>query len=328
MKKVAKDLDMHFEKQVKKGMRKTKQEDNSVGTMLARRWLRMLEFCTGTHGNITPRELLGCCEDIDELDLVEEFGWVQAGVLQYLSRGVPDAYMFKQRLTELYLNRQHMERGFVLRAAEFFFTCCAYSVFRAWFGLVATILQIRVVLCFASHLPLIGRCIYPFCTIAEQVFDWKEDHWLLGCLEIDEQDSSVISMVPIWFNRQVLLGLLCRPEFISGCLALLWCKRCRIIHRRFLTFVAVAAACALGNIAEFYLEEFPSTLLEDMLIKQDFSKYVRFTLELISDFLFTSYLCSLDRNVLQKADDVIHPKLVLMSMKLGSLAKQSAKHKA
>merc|ERR1711924_132645 len=71
----------------------------------------------------------------------------------------------------------------------------------------------------------------------------------------------------------------------------------------------------------------PQHLLEDMLIKQGFSKYVRFTLELISDFLFTSYLCSLDRNVLQKADDVIHPKLVLMSMKLGSLAKQSAKHK-
>jgi len=318
MKKVAKDIDAHFEKQGG-STRKNWAQDDSVGTQLARAWVHFLEKCTGTDAKCEPEELLSCCERSDELDLRKEFGWFSAYILQALPHIMPDSYMFKERLAEIWTHRQHLTEGFAWRFLQFLLACLIYGFVKSWFALVATILQIRVVLCFASGLPLIGRFVYPFCTMAEKVFDWREDHWLLGCMEIDEKQSSLISVIPVWFSRNVMAVLLRRPEFVLSCAALLfchWCKPIRLRRKRmllcFLVFVAI-----LGHALEFLMEEIPSAMLHSMFG----SKSVRFAIESFLDFLFTTCLCSLDRNVLEVADDVIQPKLVLMSMKLGSLVK-------
>merc|ERR1712032_1177230 len=98
---------------------------------------------------------------------------------------------------------------------RFLLTCLLYACLNAWLGMVAVVLQIRVFLCFGSRLPLLGSAVvYPLSSVAEKVFDWKHDHWLLGCMEMGEQQSSLISMVPALLNRYVLTVVLRRPEFV------------------------------------------------------------------------------------------------------------------
>merc|ERR1711972_595578 len=93
---------------------------------------------------------------------------------------------------------------------QFFISSFTYASVKAWFALIATILEIRIFLCFATWIPVLQTLAKPLC----YVLDWEHDHWLLGCLDIDDERLSLISVVPIWFARNVVAVLLARPEFV------------------------------------------------------------------------------------------------------------------
>jgi len=326
MEGVARDIDAHFSRVRAEGMRKTKEEDHSAGAELGRLWMRRLAKVTGTDHKVEGSQLLACCHVPSEFDSANEFGSVLGYVLTSLSQITTNSYLFKDRLVDVYkAARGKMRGGFLKATTRFLLTCLVYACLNAWLGMVAVVLQIRVFLCFGSRLPLLGSLVvYPISSVAEKVFDWQHDHWLLGCMEMDEQQSSLISMVPVLLNRHVLTVLLCRPEIIVACFAILvygwlprsWALQLKSQYEWYLVITALVLIALVVHVLELWFEKLPSAALETLFGEA----HVQFGIEFLLDFLFTTLLCSLDRNVVAVAGDVIQPKLVLISVKLGTLA--------
>jgi len=314
MHRVASGVEMHFMKLKSKGDRKTLPEDHSLGARLARRGLDMLAYATGIDKQVQWQDLLGCCEEKEELDFVEEFGHFVAYVLESVLAIMPDEYMFKERLVEMYVLRKYLSVRFLRMAARFFSACFVYTGLRSWAVLIATVLNVRVFLCFASYIPVLGRFMYPICYLAEKLMDWDQDHWLLGCVALDESGVSWISSIPVWLSRHVGMALLTRPEPLGACIA-----AAAVACSMRAGWVAFIVGVALGAGVGFLLE-YASLGAASYALRLTFGRYHRFLLAFVIDFFFTAFLCRFHRDVLQAANDIVQPKLVLMSVKLGSSA--------
>jgi len=256
----------------------------------------------------TAEELLAVCEDEEELETQDQFGHIPGLCLSSLLALVPQSYMLRSRIRELYKAGRNIDRCLVGVAAKFFCLSFMYSFCREWLQVMTYLMQLRVLLCFTQDLPVLCRLTYPLRFLAELITEWGRDHWLLGC-------GSFLSRLPVRLARCIVppatsscaLGALAgwllagRLRRSSGAAARLGCAV-------LLALCAGAADLATGRCLSQVLEplRWALTLLTGLCL----------------DFAATAALSRAVLLAVEGADEVIQPNLMLMSARLGTRARQ------
>eukprot|EP00931_Biecheleriopsis_adriatica_P041664 TRINITY_DN23799_c0_g1_i1.p1 TRINITY_DN23799_c0_g1~~TRINITY_DN23799_c0_g1_i1.p1 ORF type:complete len:537 (-),score=108.05 TRINITY_DN23799_c0_g1_i1:117-1727(-) len=274
---------------------------------------------------VSPEELLSFCEDEKELNL-DDLGPLAGLCLHYLLALVPASYMLKSRLFEFYTAGSKINLSLLLMAARFFILSFLYAFCREWVSLVAYLMQWRVILCFARNVWGLGHIVYPLVFFAELITDWGSDHWLLGC---SGKGKCILAWLPVSLARW-LAQMMGSFTFIAAVLGVFFALgllrlvpalrgRCEGCERRTVALGA-ACTCMFASSLDLLLGHALSEGTEPLLwaLRSVLGPLAEATL----DFLVTAASSQAVLLALEAVDEVIQPKLMLMSAKLGARARQ------
>lgn len=272
---------------------------------------------------VTAEELMLACEPPQEVDLCASHGLLLGALLGSLGPIVPEGYMFQARAVDFYRlcnSGRAVEWDLLQLALNFFLCAFLYAQLKKIPTFVVGALYLRVFICtFDENTWLLGRLVQVLRLVAQKLADWdKNDEWV-GCPE--DGTPSAIQWLPdgLAILMSSYLTLTVVSALFAGTLAFGYAYAvCRLRSRIALT-LAVLAGLAAASVAEPVDHALDGMLgrLAWQAVQQLFLPVARGVL----NYTFAVVLAKLLIRVLAIADEVVQPKLVLMSLKLGARAR-------
>eukprot|EP00931_Biecheleriopsis_adriatica_P004495 TRINITY_DN106153_c0_g1_i1.p1 TRINITY_DN106153_c0_g1~~TRINITY_DN106153_c0_g1_i1.p1 ORF type:complete len:495 (-),score=94.42 TRINITY_DN106153_c0_g1_i1:48-1532(-) len=273
----------------------------------------------------THEELLAACEQPVELDLAKTLGWMPAQILHALRPLIPGGYMFQARLTDFYclcrdsgkLNLEVLSVGF-----RFFSACLLYVYLKKALEFFIALLYLRFALCFGQGVPLLGRVVMLLNWLVEMFTDWDHNNYWLGCPE-QQGSTSVIQLLPDSVADLIVM-LLCDAAYFAACSCfamVFWILyyRCRFKGWWVLPLCLLPSAAAAAWVTQ--VDQDTAEVLREAA-KNASVHIVEPVFKAILNSLFTVLLAGLLCNLLEISDEIVQPKLLLLSLKLGTRVRQ------
>mmetsp|Transcript_29273 Transcript_29273/g.92355 ORF Transcript_29273/g.92355 Transcript_29273/m.92355 type:complete len:544 (-) Transcript_29273:100-1731(-) len=289
----------------------------------AERGLGWLMHLTGTgelEQQVTAEELLLAFEPPQEVDLCARHGPVLGACLGSLGPIVPEAYMFRARAADFYrlcCSRERIDRDLLLLALRFFLAAFLYAQVKKVPTFIVGALYVRVFICtFDEHTWVLGWPVQILRLLAEKATDWdKNDEWV-GCP--DDGSPSAIQWLP---DRMATMVSSCLTVATAFFLAawLLFFQHAYILWR-LKSSLALILAVPVGWVAAAVAVFIDWALFGALasLLSEAVSLVFQPVARAVLNYTFAVVLAKLLVRVVDIADEVVQPKLVLMSLKLGS----------
>lgn len=244
---------------------------------------------------ITASELLTMLEPREEPDVYKMFGLFGGFVLDSVSPLCPSRYLFRERLLDSYL-LWTVDRGagwvFTGNCLQFFTLSLLYCVIQQFLAFLWPLLKVRTLLCSGHDVPVLGpQVIQRLQWIVTTLTEWEPDHWLLGC------------------SREE--GL---PEAVAGVGARLLGNMWALLALFSVTFALVMRTPSWGRLMKLAL-----TVALVWLAR---GAVMRTTLAFLLNYIITCGVATFLSKEVEIADEIVQPKLLRMSLKLGSEAKE------
>jgi len=271
----------------------------------------------------TAEELMIAVEPPEDLDVYERFGWLGGACLDSLGPLVPEGYQFKARALDfynLYSAKRYLDVSFLLLGLRFFFASFLYTYLKRVPAFVAGALYVRVFICsFDENVWVFGRLVKGLSLLAEKTTDWDRENVWVGCPE--DGSPSAIQLLPDGLADVVayctsFVGLC----FISSLMAAFSVTygTCRLKSH-----FALAAAWPVGLLGGFaaWLVDWGGQGLFEHTLQRVVEYALQPMLRTVCNYFFAVVLAKFLYRTLDTADELVQPKLLLMSLKLGAQAR-------
>lgn len=292
----------------------------------AERGLGWLMHMAGTQELVqqaTPAELMLACEPPRELDLCARHGRLVGACLGSLGPIVPASYMFRERAADFYRlwsGGAKVDLDLLLLGLRFFLAAFVYAQLKKVPAFLVGALYVRVFICtFDERMWVLGRLVQLLRLMAEKATDWdRNDEWV-GCPEGGV--PSAIQLLPD--SLAELLSSHLTLTVAAGVIPCILVFQHAYTSWRLRSEFALAVALPVAWVIASIFESADSALsgLLGWLVSQAVQLIFHPVARAVLNYTFAVVLAKLLIRVMDIADEVVQPKLVLMSLKLGARAR-------
>lgn len=276
--------------------------------------------------DFSAEELLSAFEKPDEL----KFHWTTSAILNFLEPLAPSKYLFRLRVVDLvkFYGAKRSEGGLrrsdwstVLKGFFFVMICLGYTFLLGLVIFLRTLLYLRVFLCVGMGIPLIdqGACAVNF--LVEQWTEWDHSNAWVGCPKEGSSSFQLLSGA----LAQLILELLALGNVVIPCV--LFVASFCIVYRPWcvnhgLKPEAAALLCALLTAVlarpAWSLWVWTAGSASELILLDDVLGSVHVFLRKVLDFCFTVLLVNILGMLNGAMDEIVQPKLLLASLRLGA----------
>mmetsp|Transcript_5207 Transcript_5207/g.9764 ORF Transcript_5207/g.9764 Transcript_5207/m.9764 type:complete len:512 (+) Transcript_5207:73-1608(+) len=271
----------------------------------------------------TAEELMIAVEPPEDFDVYEHFGWLVGACLDSLGPLAPEGYQFKPRVLDFYKlfsAKRYVDINFLMMGLRFFCASFLYTYLKRIPTFVAGALYVRVFICsFDENIWVIGRVVRGLSLLAERTTDWDRNNVWVGCPE--DGSPSALQLIPDTAADIVALCTsfvgLCFISSLSAAISFSY-GTCRLKSH-----FALAVACPVGLLGGC------AARLVDWGAEGLFERTAQLTVEIalrpllrtLVNYFFAVVLAKFLYRTLETTDELVQPKLLLMSLKLGAQAR-------
>lgn len=285
----------------------------------------------------TPNELLSVCEYSDDIDLCSRLGFLPGLLLMLVNPLIPGSYMLKARMAEFYELRcvkGSLGQKYVSSALFFFLACLAYSYIKKGLTFINVLLYIRLFICSIQSIPWVLMPLSILTWLFPAISDWVPENDSIGCPE--EGRSSLVTWLPdsvalfaaelfgLHDEESVHIGdavasdvLLRRCKWRRFCTCTGFCASLYFFRDTFRLKYAISASVVLAFACGGAAEVADQLALGAFGVLWESLSSLRHSLRIIFNLLWGLAFAALVSELLNKADEIFQPKLILISLRLG-----------